>query len=396
MMRSLSVVHLGKYYPPAPGGIETHVQALARAQARLGAEVQVLCVNHLDERGVDVTWSRTTRTRVRRERDQGVELVRLARWGNAARLDICPGLGPLLLSAARRADVLHLHVPNPTMMLPLLLLPPFARARWVVTHHSDVVRQRWLGRAIRPLEHAVYLRADALIATSPPYAESSPLLSRHRRKVRVVPLGIDLAPFVEPSSAARREAERLVGTHGAPLWLVVGRLVYYKGIATALEALRDVPGTLLVVGEGPLGDELRDQAARLGVAERVVWLGHVSEAELVGAYLAASALWFSSNARSEAFGLAQVEAMAAGCPVINTSIPGSGVPWIAPGGSAALTVGVGDAVGLAAAARRLLDDPRLRARLVEAARARALAECSDRVAAERSLALYRELLAASR
>src|SRR5262245_20796060 len=52
----LRVVHLAKFYPPATGGIETHLETLARAQSALGLAVRVICVNHLDKDGLDVTW----------------------------------------------------------------------------------------------------------------------------------------------------------------------------------------------------------------------------------------------------------------------------------------------------------------------------------------------------
>ena len=85
-------------------------------------------------------------------------------------------------------------------------------------------------------------------------------------------------------------------------------------------------------------------------------------------YLAADAFWFPSNARSEAFGLVQVEAMASGCPVINTAIPHSGVPWVSPHEETGLTVPVDDPAALAAAANRLLTEPGLRDRLGAAGR----------------------------
>ena len=53
---SLRICHLGKFYPPAPGGVGSHVQTLARAHARLGATVRVICVNHRDAASADVTW----------------------------------------------------------------------------------------------------------------------------------------------------------------------------------------------------------------------------------------------------------------------------------------------------------------------------------------------------
>ena len=134
---------------------------------------------------------------------------------------------------------------------------------------------------------------------------------------------------------------------------------------------------MLLVGDGPDQRALQAEARRLGVRDRVVFLGHVPR--LVPYYLAADAFWFPSNARSEAFGLVQVEAMASGCPVINTAIPHSGVPWVSRHEETGLTVPVDDPVALAAAASRLLTEPGLRDRLAAAARERAIREFDHRV-----------------
>jgi rhamnosyl/mannosyltransferase len=385
------VCHLAKYYPPAAGGMETHMRTLAHAQARLGAQVWVVCVNHQDTAGRDVTWQKLGRTPAMEEFDDPVRVTRLRRLGALARLDICPAL-PGLVAALRRAavDVIHLHVPNPLMLLALAAAP--VRLPLVVTYHSDVVRQKTLSLALRPFEHVVLRRASQIICTSPLYPAGSVVLRRHTGKLRVVPFGIDLDPYLCPSVNARAHAEQLRAQYGAPLWLTVGRLVYYKGLDTALRALAAVPGRLLVIGEGPLEAPLRRLAADLGIADRVVWRGRVREEELVGAYHAATALWFPSNARSEAFGLVQVEAMASGLPVLNTAIPHSGVPWVSRDGETGLTVPVGDAQALAAAARLLLSDPTLRQRLGANARERAAKEFGHLTMAGQSLDLYRQAI----
>ncbi|MBY0457010.1 MAG: glycosyltransferase, partial [Gemmataceae bacterium] len=212
-------------------------------------------------------------------------------------------------------------------------------------------------------------------------------------RVTPLPLGADLEPFLNPSLAAREHAARFRAKFPGPVWLCVGRLIYYKGLHVALEALTHVPGTLVVVGTGPLGEQLRLRARDLGVSDRVVWFGHATADELAGAYLAAAALWFPSVARSEGFGLVQVEAMAAGCPVVNTAVPGSGVAWVARHEQEALTVRMGDPRDLAEASKRLLNDPALRERLTRAARERAVSEFDWRVMGARSLEIYRGVLA---
>ena len=172
----------------------------------------------------------------------------------------------------------------------------------------------------------------------------------------------------------------------------MGRLVYYKGLATAIDALKSVRGRLMIVGRGPLERDLRARAADRGVAERIEWAGHLDDDALVGAYRAATALWFPSNARSEGFGLVQVEAMASGCPVINTAIPHSGVSWVSRDGESGLTIPLEDPASLAAASRRLLDEPGLRDRLSAQAVERAHSEFDHRVMARRSLELYEKAL----
>jgi len=137
--KPLRVVHLGKYYPPASGGIETHTQTLVRGLAARGHDVTVVVVNHADRDGRDVTFERLTRTPNTRDCDGSVKIVRAGRWANLAKLDIAPGLAGVLRGLLRNPpDVWHLHAPNVTMMLAILASP---RVRpLVVTHHSDIVR----------------------------------------------------------------------------------------------------------------------------------------------------------------------------------------------------------------------------------------------------------------
>ncbi len=168
--------------------------------------------------------------------------------------------------------------------------------------------------------------------------------------------------------------------------------MYYKGLRAAIDALPEVPGTLVVVGTGSLGEELRRQAVERKVADRIVWMSDLHDDQLTGVYHAATALWFPSNTRSEAFGLVQVEAMACGCPVLNAAIPGSGVPWVSPHEQTGLTVPINDPPSLAAATRRLLDEPGLRDRLAAAGRLRAAQEFDAEIMAQRSMDLYHRVL----
>ncbi|HEX5270121.1 MAG TPA: glycosyltransferase, partial [Gemmataceae bacterium] len=272
--------------------METHLQTLARGQAALGHRVEVLCMQH-----------RTGPTET--EQDGPVTVTRFRPVVAAKKLEV--SLALLAALRRNRADILHVQVPNPTMLLAVALARP--EAPLVVTYQSDVVRQWVLAALFRPIERWVYRKVRKVLSTSAPYAEKSPFLRRYRDRVHVVPLGVDLEPYLRPTPEDRQTSEGLKARYPGPIWLACGRLTYYKGLHNAMRALPQVPGTLLVVGDGPERPALEAEARRNGAFSRVVFVGELPTLRrIVPYYHAATALWFPSNYKSEAFGLVQVEA----------------------------------------------------------------------------------------
>ncbi len=129
-------------------------------------------------------------------------------------------------------------------------------------------------------------------------------------------------------------------------------------------------GTLMIAGDGPLEADLRRQVSERGLTDRVVFLGHVSDADLPSHYQAADVFVLPSIAKTEAFGVVQLEAMAAGRAVVSTNLP-TGVPWVNQDGVSGLVVPPGDADALSTALNRLIDDEALRQRLSRNAASRA-------------------------
>jgi rhamnosyl/mannosyltransferase len=267
----------------------------------------------------------------------------------------------------------------------------FGKARRVVlTYHSDVVRQRHILRFYRPFLQKVLDMADRIIATSDKYVASSPYLDRVRPKCRIIPLGIDPAPFTRVDAERVRKVRE---AFGGPLLLFVGKLRYYKGLQYLLEAMTDIPARLLVAGSGPMESEWKGLAAGLALKEKVVFLGEVQDEELPALYHGCDVFVLPASERSEAFGLVQVEAMMSGKPVISTEL-GTGTSFVNLHGETGFVVPPRDASALKDAVITLLHDEGLRLRLGGAARVRALREFSLGTMVDRTIALYREVYSA--
>jgi rhamnosyl/mannosyltransferase len=258
------------------------------------------------------------------------------------------------------------------------------RGKAIFTYHSDTVKQKVLGTLFQPLLDAALRRSSAVIATSPNYLATSPVLATVRDRCHVIPYGIDLSQFSQCDPAVVSQIRQ---QYGERLVISVGRLVYYKGFEYLIRAMARVNGKLLIVGDGPLRGDLQKLASELGIAEKIVFLGEIQNERVIPYYHAAQIFALASVARSEAFGIVQIEAMASGLPVINTALD-SGVPFVSLDGQTGLTVAPADADAMAAALKRLLDDADLRRTLGSAGIRRAQQEFSLDTMVRRTLHLY--------
>ncbi|MGE4554319.1 MAG: glycosyltransferase, partial [Desulfovibrionaceae bacterium] len=351
----MRILHIGKYYPPVRGGMESFVADLAAAQVRAGHAVHVVCHRDFGLRSECAEAA-------------GVTVLRAGCLGRLAFAPVSPGLPGLLLRQARdfRPDVLHLHLPNPSAVLEGLFPGHVPR---IVHWHADVAGAaspalRLLYPVYRCLERRLLRRARLVVATSPAYAASSAALAEVADKVRVVPLGLDPGRLGAGGEAAD-------GDGPAFDVLAVGRLSYYKGFEHLIRAAALLPGrTVGIVGAGPLRDALARRIGELGLRDRVRLLGEVSDAALAGLYARCRVFCLSSVERSEAFGVVLLEAMLHARPLVTTAIPGSGVGFVNVAGETGLVAERSSAESLAGALRRLLDDPGLARRLGEAGQAR--------------------------
>ncbi|HEY1803685.1 MAG TPA: glycosyltransferase, partial [Terracidiphilus sp.] len=177
----------------------------------------------------------------------------------------------------------------------------------IVTHHADTLGRRVLRLLGDPFVARVMRRASHIIVSSSRYLDSSGELAPFRDKCRIIPLGIDMPDLPSAGNARVRELRERFGDRAI---LAVGRL--YKGFDVLIRAMKYVESKLVLVGSGPLAAQLASLAAAEGATGKISILGPVRD---LGPYLNAACLFvLPSINRAEAFGLAQVEAMAAGLP----------------------------------------------------------------------------------
>ncbi len=362
----MKVLHLGKYFPPHRGGMETHLQTLTRGLASYAAIDVIVAASNRQSSQEDVN---------------GVRVTRASRLGAVAATPICPSL--LALVRQSKPDLVHIHHPHPFAMMAYLVSG--ASAPLVITYQSDIVRQRILGKAVAPMVEATLRRASAIFVTSQEYLDTSPVLSRHREKCRLVPMGIEIGD----RKCDRQLVKTLRNRFGSAIVLSVGRLVSYKGLQYLVRAMRDVSATLVVIGSGPEQRRLESIVKRFNLQGRVHLIGDVDDIEPY--YDACDIFVLPSISRNEAFGLVQLEAMAAGKPVINTALD-SGVPFVSRHNETGFTVRPRDESALADAINLLLKDSALADRFGRAAHARLTALFSADAMVRRTFEVYEQVL----
>lgn len=318
------------------GGVEQVINQIARGAAKLGVKTDVL----------SLTPERVART---------IEIDGYLAY--RARLDLQIASTGFSASAfwrfsqlARKADVIHYHFPWPFM--DVVHFATRVKKPTVVTYHSDIIRQKTLLKLYHPLMRKFLASMDRIVATSPNYLATSNVLEKFSNKVSVIPIGIDKATYPQPMQSQLQFWREKIGPK---FFLFIGLIRYYKGLHILMEAAQGIDYPIVIVGAGPIEQELKAQAAQLGL-RNIHFLGHLPDEDKVALLALCYGVVFPSHLRSEAFGVSLLEGAMYGKPMISSEI-GTGTTFINIADQTGLVVPPSDPVALRQAMRYLWEHP---------------------------------------
>lgn len=339
----MRVLHVFKtYLPESFTGIERVIWEIAEGTARFGVRNHVFYLSD----------------------SPAPRPMRIGRhWAHTARRDLDIASTPLGFCAlgnfralAGQVDVVHYHFPWP--MMDIFHLAGRVRTPSVVTYHSDIVRQKTLLRIYEPIMHRFLKSVDRIVATSPNYIESSPVLAAYRDKTGMIPIGLNPLHLETLLPEQQAWKKRLPPR----FFLFVGAPRYYKGLPFLIEAACTCGLPVVLAGEGEFNFQV--------LPPNVTLLGKVSDEDKMALLALCEAFVFPSHLRSEAFGVALLEAAFAGKAMISCEI-GTGTSYINNHEVTGLVVPPANAVALAEAMQTLWNNPKLTRMMGQAAQERA-------------------------
>lgn len=377
----MKVLHIYRtYFPDPPGGLQEAIRQICLGTREFGVEPSVMTLSPQPVPG-DV---RLPEARVWRERS----------WWAPASCDLGSiSAFRLFARLAAEADVLHFHFPWP--FADLLNMLGVARRPRVMTYHSDIVRQRTLSVLYGPLMRRTLNSMDAVVATSPAYIRTSPVLQSivATGKVRAIPLGIrDYVTECSAEQSARGITDgirRRLNLPAGGFVLALGVLRYYKGLHTLIEAASQIDCPIVIAGSGPEEGALKALAHSRGVGN-VIFVGQVSEGDKRELLAGCALFVLPSQVRSEAFGMVLVEASMFGKPMVCCEI-GTGTSFVNVDGETGFVVPPESPSDLANAINRLTGNDGLARRMGQAARARYARMFSGEAQGRAYSELYREM-----
>jgi glycosyltransferase involved in cell wall biosynthesis len=347
------------YFRPYISGLTIYADRLAEGLAKRGHQVTVLTSRH-------------SPSLPRNEHSDGIRIVRLPVAFRVSKGVIMPTYAAAAARLIRSHDVVNAHLPQ-LEAVPLAATARLLRRPYVITYHCDIVLppgrfNRVAQRVVEAANRVSGSCADRVVAYTADYAAHSPFLRRFAENVEIIPPPVSMPLPLAADAAELRLRHGLAGTAGGDegSWPVLGlaaRFAAEKGIEVVLAALPRLieqfprlkvlfAGPIAeVVGERAYFDRLQPQIRSLG--DRWAFLGPLdSEREMPSFYAALDCLLVPSLNSTESFGLAQVEAMLGGVPVVASALPGVREPIRLTGMGE--TVPVGDAAALADAIARVI------------------------------------------
>jgi glycosyltransferase involved in cell wall biosynthesis len=384
----MKILHIGKYFSPFKGGVESYLRDVMVTLAEQGVESAAIVHQH--EKKVSST-------------DESFEMsgsrFRVTRAGVLFNLSFTPvsPYFPVLLKRllkSFRPDILHIHMPNPSALW-ALASKPARRIPWVVHWHSDVIASslpvKFFYALYRPFEQLILQRSAAIVATSEAYRASSESLLKFSEKCRVIPLGIDPRRYT-PTTADDVKSPHTAGTNKELQVLAIGRLTYYKGFNFLLEAMALAKSArLVIVGTGAEENNLKALADKLKLGNRISFHGALSDQEMIRQISLCDCVCLPSIERTEAFGIVLLEAMQRGKATLISDVPGSGMGWIVDDGVTGIKVPPADAVSLARAMDYLAENHEALINMGQQGKQKFDQQFDINLSIEKLIDLYREM-----
>jgi len=370
----MKVVHVFKtYYPDTYGGMEETIRQLCLQTSQHGVSNTV------------ITLSNRIKESETLERPE-CRLVRFPVSFDVASTPCSFSLMYAFRNLVADADLIHYHFPWPVSDL----MHVFGRIRtpYIVTYQSDIVKQKVLKRFYSPLKHKFLAGAKLITVATPQYMESSNVLSRHKELCRLMPLGLDAMSYPAiDENRLQHWKDRL----GSGFFLFVGVLRYYKGLTYLIRAIAGTKFRIVIVGEGPLKDDLYTEARRLDVQSQVIFTGFLSNDDKICLYSLSAAFIFPSHLRSEAYGISLLEAAIFQSCLISCEI-NTGTSHINKHGETGFVVGPANPDALRSAMENVSSSPDRAREMGKAARKRFETYFTAKQMGETCLDLYREAL----
>ncbi|MBR6384864.1 MAG: glycosyltransferase [Ruminococcus sp.] len=342
--KKIRILEVNKAYYPHVGGIESLVRQYSEKLSEIeNTETEVLVCRE----NIGKTFS---------ERINGIHVTRAGSLGTYFSCPVSFSFIKLFKQMSRSADVVHIHMPFPLADLAVLLSG--YKGRVVISWHSDIVRQKKLMFFYKPIMKKLLDRADCIITATQGHISGSDYLPEYRNKCVVIPYGINPEEYL---SVKRVPILTEKCTYkGSIKVFFTGRLVYYKGVDVLIRAFSKVKNCeLFIAGTGELEEKLKELVKRKNIDDIVHFVGFLPDEQLRQAYADCDIFVLPSVAKSEAFGIVQLEAMVYGKPVINTRLD-SGVPYVSIHGRTGFTVKPSSPAQLAKALNILAQNKKLR------------------------------------
>lgn len=368
----MKVLHFFKtYFPDSYGGVEQVIHQIAMGSAEHGVSSSVLTLSNAPCPAEIIIDNH--------------KVIRCKQSVNIASTGFSFEVFRRFKALAEQADIIHYHYPWPLMDVVHFVTK--MNKPTIVTYHSDIVRQQSLLKLYRPLRNHFLSHVDRIVATSPNYLATSPVLQKFKHKVDVIPIGLDKSSYPIVTEPLTLKWQNQLGSD---FFLFVGVLRYYKGLHILIEAAKGTTYPIVIVGAGPVEAELKAQVDKLGL-KNVFFVGRVSDEDKVALIKLSFAVVFPSHLRSEAFGISLLEGAMYGKPMISSEI-GTGTTYINIHQETGLVVPPDDPDALRSAMTWLWNNRKLTSEMAKNAESRYWSLFTAERMVDQYVKVYRELL----